>query len=371
MKKVAVIAHALCDEGIAGIHRYTLETLKCLDSIINTDEVELLIPASEIDNYNFKHIKVVRMGIRVPIPGLLGVRVERFLTKNVFAPLYIKKKKEISVDLELQFPLFSCDVIAVYDCRVNKYPEFYQFSKEQRRNRKVVLKHQNNSIRKCKAIVTDSETIKDEIQDWYGDYKKPIYVTHCGWQHFEAIKEDRTILERLGLEEYKYFFSLGTRFPHKNIKWVSYAAKRHPSYTFVISGTIRSQSNMEFEGEKTSNMIFAGRLTDSEVKALMKYSKAFIQPSLYEGFGIPPLEAMSAGANCIVSDIPVFREIYKNSVWYIDPNDYQNIDIDRTMQTEKDKNEVILEEFSWEKSANKLWNCLKIVSDQMEKRSMR
>ena len=368
MKKVAIIAHALCDEGIAGIHRYTLETIKCLDKIICTGDVELLVPASEKDNYNFEHIKVVRMGFKIPIPGLMGIRIERFLTKNVFAPIHIKRKKEISVDLELQFPLFACDVIAVYDCRVNKFPEFYQFSKQQKRNREVVLRHQNKSVSKCKAIVTDSETIKGEIKDWYNVNSNSVYVTYCGWQHFKEVEEDKSILERLGIEERQFFFSLGTRFPHKNIKWISYAAKKHPSYKFVMSGTIRSQSDMKFEGEKTSNMIFAGRLTDSEVKALMKYSIAFIQPSLYEGFGIPPLEAMSAGADCIVSDIPVFREIYKDSVWYIDPYEYSNIDLDRTMSAKKETNELILEEFSWEKSAHKLWDCIKDVSAQIESR---
>ncbi len=57
---------------------------------------------------------------------------------------------------------------------------------------------------------------------------------------------------------------------------------------------------------------FTGRISDSELKNLYKKTKRLIQPSLYEGFGMPPLEAMSLGTKVIISDIPVFKEIYKD-----------------------------------------------------------
>ena len=263
----------------------------------------------------------------------------------------------MSVDLLLQFPLYGCDVIAIYDCRVNKFPELYNFTNGQKRIRKATLKHQNRAVKKCSAIITDSSTACGEILDIYGSFDKPINVMYCGWQHLSLIEEDKTIIDRLNLTEGKYYFSLGSRFPHKNIKWINCAAQKHPDEMFVVSG--KNMGAYEYEGEQHSNMIFTGRLSDKEIKALMHYCKAFIQPSIYEGFGMPPLEAMSVGADCIISDIPVFREVYEDSVWYFDPYDYENINIDSIMSKAKKDSKEILDKYSWEKSARKLYEVLK------------
>jgi glycosyltransferase involved in cell wall biosynthesis len=64
---------------------------------------------------------------------------------------------------------------------------------------------------------------------------------------------------------------------------------------------------------KTSNIHFTGYLTDGEIKALMQNCRAFIHPAIYEGFGIPPLEAMSCGADLIISTATCLPEIYEKS----------------------------------------------------------
>lgn len=366
MRKIIFIGRWLCSKEIAGIHRYALEVLKELDEVIPYDEVELIIPAGEPENYNFKHIKVIPLGLKLGFLGRFGDRLEGYLYKNLFARSYIKKIDAISVDLLLQFPRFPCELIAIYDCRPCRFPESYSFSKKQQKRREIILCHQSKSIKNCSAIITDSQTISSEIAGFYRYSEKPIHVIYCAWQHFNEVAEDLTILDRLDLRDNGYYFSMGTRLPHKNIKWVSYAAKKHPEYKFVISGSLLTDSADAFEGERLPNMVFAGRLSDSEVKALMKHCKAFIQPSLYEGFGMPPLEAMSTGADCIVSDIPVFREIYGNSVWYIDPTDYENIDLDKVMSKPKESNAVILNKFSWEKSAQELWAVLKALATEQK-----
>ena len=357
MKKIVFIGRWLKDKNAAGIHRFALEIIKELDKIVKDGEVELLIPASEKNDYSFKHIKVVQVGRNLGGSSSIIRKIEGYFYKNIFARNYIKKNECISVDLLLQFPLFGCDVIAIYDCRVNKYPSFYMFSKEQRRIRRVMLKHQNQAIKKCSCIVTDSNSAKQDINDSYPNINKPVSEIYCGWQHILEVKDDESILNKLNLEDHQFFFSLGSRLPHKNIKWISYAAKSYPEYKFIVSG--KSMGNGNFEGDKYPNLIFVGRLSDGEIKALMRHCTAFIQPSLYEGFGIPPLEAMSVGADCMISDIPVFREIYEDSVWYFDPTDYEHIDLDKIMASSKKSNEIILNKYSWEDSANRLWDVLK------------
>ena len=78
---------------------------------------------------------------------------------------------------------------------------------------------------------------------------------------------------------------------------------------------------MDEESEKIENLNFTGYITDNELVALYKKCKGFIFPSLYEGFGLPPLEALTIGCkNVLLSDIPVFKEIYENTVSYVNTN---------------------------------------------------
>lgn len=360
MRKIVFIGRWMDSKEISGIHRYTIELLKSLDKIVADGEVELLIPSCESCNYSFKHIKVIQLGHTLPLPGKLRERVTCYLFKNLYFYAYVRRHRAISVDTLLQFPLFGCDVIAIYDCRVNRFPEYYSFSSQWRRIHRVLLRHQQQAVKHCKMIITDSKSAANDIHEYYGE-AKPIEVNYCGWQHFMDVQEDERVLEKLNLKKGNYFFSLGSRFPHKNIKWVSNAARLYPQYTFVLSGAKRGGGDFSFEGDSAPNMVFAGRLCDAEVKSLMRHCKAFIQPSLYEGFGIPPLEAMSVGADCIVSDIPVFREIYGNSVWYMNPVDYDHIDLNAIMAQPKDSNDTVLEAFSWD-------NCARIFLEAVHKR---
>ena len=66
----------------------------------------------------------------------------------------------------------------------------------------------------------------------------------------------------------------------------------------------------EFQSLPEEAFSFTGRVSDSELRDLYRRSRLLVQPSLYEGFGMPPLEALSQGTNVVLSDIPVFQEIY-------------------------------------------------------------
>jgi len=175
------------------------------------------------------------------------------------------------------------------------------------------------------------------------------------------VKQDDSIISRLGLEERRFFFSLGSHFSYKNFRWVESAAKQNPQYRFVVTGADIHMSNMG-EEKVPDNVSFTGYLCDEEVKGLMAHCRAFLHPSLEEGFGIPPMEAMSVGAKCIISNAASLPEIYGDSVWYIDPNNYEHIDLDEIMLVPlAATNDDVLVRYSWEKSA-------RMVLDVLERR---
>ena len=71
----------------------------------------------------------------------------------------------------------------------------------------------------------------------------------------------------------------------------------------------------------TADARFLGRVTDAELRALLDHATALVFPSLFEGFGLPPLEAMACGCPVVASDIPTLREVCGDAVLYADPTD--------------------------------------------------
>lgn len=133
------------------------------------------------------------------------------------------------------------------------------------------------------------------------------------------------------------------------------AARQNPQYQFICTGAndVAGYSG-DIEEKAPTNVIFTGYLNDEKVKALMENCRAFIQPSLSEGFGIPPLEAMSCGAELIVSNVTSLPEVYGEYAHYIDPTLYENIDIDKILATPVGNPQELLDKYSWKKSAEKL-----------------
>ena len=91
--------------------------------------------------------------------------------------------------------------------------------------------------------------------------------------------------------------------------------------------------------------------------ALMSKCKAFIFPSYYEGFGIPPLEALSVGAKIIVSKAACLPEIYGDTAHYIDPNN-PDVNLNQLLEQPVESPERILEKYTYDNAAEQLIACL-------------
>ena len=154
-----------------------------------------------------------------------------------------------------------------------------------------------------------------------------------------------------------YFFAIGNIKPHKNFQWIVKEARHNPGELFVVAGQIPSYLSSKLE-EGLTNVIFLGHISDSYMKFLMKHAKALLYPSLIEGFGIPPLEALSMDTPAIVSDIPVMHEIFGKTVAYIDPNRiYKGLNR-LAVKAKRDDRERVLRRYSWEKTAKKWFQLI-------------
>ena len=115
------------------------------------------------------------------------------------------------------------------------------------------------------------------------------------------------------------------------------------------------------------NIKFLGRISDEELKNQYRNAHLFILASLYEGFGIPPLEALGNGCPIALSDIPVFHEIFEDAAVYFNPTDVNDIistilkSYNNSMPHSVDTTNRILKKFSWDCSAKKIQSLLNTI----------
>lgn len=145
-----------------------------------------------------------------------------------------------------------------------------------------------------------------------------IIVTHNGIaEHLLNVKK------MIPYFDFPYFLYVGNIKPHKGLKILLEAYQsiesRGTDKKLVIVGNMDNFKTADtyirslIEKEVLSkNVIFTGRVSDEELVSIMRYAVLLVQPSMYEGFGIPPLESMCLGTPVLLSDIPVFKEIYKD-----------------------------------------------------------
>lgn len=327
---------------ITGVERYARELLQELDCLIKDEIIELAIPKG-VDNVPpLKNIRVVNVG-----------KLHNRLWEHVSFPLYVLRKKAISLNLCNVAPLISPGIVCIHDMKIKAHPEF--FSWKFRLWYEVLFR---NATKRAKKIITVSEFSKKEIMKYYGVNEDKIVVIPNAWQHYERIGFDETTLNKYRLKKGEYYFAMGSMEPNKNFKWIAEQAKEAPREVFAIAGSVNEKVFAKSIGfECPTNMYLLGYVTDAEAKTLMRDCKAFLFPSFYEGFGIPPLEAISAGAKkIVVSDIPIMREIFENDANYIDPNTNEEL---KPLQ---DCSKKVLRKYSWSFSAKKLNEMLKSYS---------
>lgn len=325
---------------ITGVERYAREIIAELDKIVEPGTIMMAVPPEATDIPNYQNIEAVKIG-----------KLHNRLWEHISFPWFVHKKRGISLNLCNVAPLPSPGIVCIHDVKVKATPQY--FSKRFVLWYNLLLK---NACKRSKKIITVSEFSKREICKYFHVDARKISVIPNAWQHYDRIGYAESTLIKYSLKKNQYFFSMCSLEPNKNFKWIAEVAKRNGDITFVVSGSINKRVFADGLGyECPNNMKILGYVSDEEAKVLMRDCKAFLFPTFYEGFGIPPLEAISAGAKCIlVSDTEVMHEVFGDSVVYIDPNVYE------LPRIESVNNNIvgILKKYSWSKSAELVKNII-------------
>ncbi|MCM1126506.1 MAG: glycosyltransferase family 4 protein [Lachnospiraceae bacterium] len=339
-------------QRLTGVQRMEIELLKELDKLLLYEQNDIVIvaPSGYKKGVQLKNIRVVMFG------KLKGIAWEQISFYH-----YLRKNDLIGINLGNVAPLLKPDIVCIHDVKFVKHPEWTRW--------KYVLwsrLHYWNALTRGSKVLTVSNFSKKEIEECYPKKRSQIYVLDEGWQHMREMKSDPETLKKYELTRGEYYFSLYQIMPNKNFKWIIKAAEHNPNELFVVSGWHNKKMNISDidskDVKKFKNIKVLGYIKDEEMKFLLENCKAFIFPSVYEGFGLPPLEALAVGAKVLVMDIPVMREVLGDSVQYIQ-NDNYSVEVDESIKADN-----ALERHSWENGARKLMNVLDInISEDGEK----
>ena len=352
-KIIAINGESWCRK-LTGIERLAIEVTGYLDALVKPGQVELVIPANAQNVPALKNIKIVKLPVEA-----------RFMPKwtQLHFQKYVIKNRRLSFNFSNTAPFFCPGIEFIHDIYCKLYPEDLKTRRD-----KLIWFYSTLMYRtiakRAKEVLTVSEYTKKPIIDTYGTKPEKISVVYSGVSGYELIQPDYSIFEKLPvLKAQDFYFTLGSLSKRKNLKWICEHAKLFPEELFAVSGKpLPTVVPPELEEMKNlKNVIMTGYLSDSEVKALFSRAKAFIFPTYFEGFGLPPLEALSSKCPVIISSKTCLPEIYGNCAHYIDPENPE-VNLSDLLNEKTESPEKLLEKFTLKKTAERIY---KIISKYM------
>lgn len=246
----------------------------------------------------------------------------------------------------------------IHDAAVYDFPE--NFSRPYR------LLHQNlgRLLARRSTIGTVSHFSRGELSARLRIDPQSISVIPNAADHIDAIEIDDSPIASLGLDSHPYLLFVGSFAPNKNLRRAleAFARAARPNERLVLVGAAVKSFAANGLASIPDNVILPGRIPDPQLMALYRSARALVFPSLYEGFGIPPLEAMRFGCPVLASDIPPLREVCGPAALYFDPLDVDALagqmrrilDDDALGQQLRATASTQGQKYSWASSANML-----------------
>ena len=351
MEKVIVINARFLTQPLTGVQRFAIEISKRLKETYN-GQVICLCPKNIIHKQEAKFLEAKVIGCQ-----------EGYLWEQVELPLYLRKiGSPLLINLTNLAPWFYKNKIySLLDTSFADNKEWFSWKYSLAYNF-LIPKLLNSS----KAVITISNFSEKKILQHYDFVSRDkIFVIYCGFN--KIAPEDVYVSNKEN-----YILSVSSMDPRKNLAGLIegfniYSKKNKNISLYIVGGKNRVFSQLDLQLNEKIKLL--GRVSDKQLLALYKNAKLFTSLSLYEGFGLPVLEAMSNGVPTLVSDIPVYKELFKGSTFFVDPLAPSSISngLEKVLKETKLNNKLVdegyktCEKFTWDNSVRLLVNVIKNV----------
>ena len=310
MKEVCINGRFLT-QATTGVQRYALEMVRAIDQQLTREPAlrqqygfTLLAPPHPGSAIQLEHIPTVRVG-----------RLRGHAWEQLELPFHAGRRPILN--LCNTAPVAAAGLVTIHDASVFAVPEAYSltFGLWYRTLFPLLGK-------RARLILTVSAFSRGELIRHAGIPAAKLRVVPEGSEHLLRAPGDVGVFARVPVQPGGYILAVGSRSPHKNLGAVIQAVSRlGDSAPPLVAAGGGNQRVFNQAGLNGNSYLSVGYVTDSELRALYEHAACFVYPSLYEGFGLPPLEAMTCGCPVVVSQAAALPEVCGDAVLYCDPHD--------------------------------------------------
>ncbi len=344
-------------QPVTGVQRHAIEISRMIKEI---RPETLFVSPRRIINHD-------AAGILNPIT--IG-RGAGYFWEQIELPWYLNRhhRGDLLINLANMAPVYyRPKLVTIHDTAPLRHPEWY--SKRFAFAYRTLLPR---IARKSEVVVTDSEFSRSEICSIMQVSPAAVKVVYC------AVPQTLNAADTLSMEVFRspYILCVASLDPRKNLRRLldAFFALESPDLKLVVVGasnsTVFADRGISDAIEGRTNVVLAGAVDDARLRNLYANAELFVYPSLYEGFGLPPLEAMACGCPCLVARVASLPEICADAAEYCDPEDSTDIEAKmRSLLADSNKmNDLRIRgraraaEFSWRKSAEILLELAESVT---------
>lgn len=367
--RIAILGDAL-DLQYAGIHVYLRELLTALAAVDPQNEYLLVRPRP---GGEFRNMEELIVPVHSSVPGHQRLRVFTSIPR-------LLTRKGVDVVLEpAHFGPFCLPekvkrVTVIHDLTPVLFPEFHPLASSL--VQKIALPF---ILKKADCIIANSTHTRQDIENFYPFSKGKVSIVMPGREAIFQPGGDDAVLEKFGIRK-PYLLAVGTIEPRKNLDTLltAYEEFRRQSgqaLQLVLAGKKGWKNESFFKALSESpfreDVVLTGYTERHELPVLYSMARLFIYPSLYEGFGLPVLEAMACGAPVLISNASSLPEVGGGAAAYFDPHAVEDL-TKKLLELTRDEGKLLkmrelsltqAAQFSWEQSARQLVSIFQKWSD--------
>jgi glycosyltransferase involved in cell wall biosynthesis len=349
-------------QSITGVQRYAYEFVKALDALLEAGEIDpkayqfiLLSPKQVLYEPKLRHIKLKKIGF-----------ASGHLWEQTFLPIFTGGGWLIN--LCNTGPMMKRKQIAtIHDTAVFVHPASFSLA-----FRLLYRLIQTSLGLFSRKIVTVSNFSKSQLIQHCHIEADKISIISGGKEHMLELETDERILTQHQLHSKRYVLAVSSMNPSKNFANIIRAIQllQNADYEIVIAGGANTKVFGNVEIPSSDKVKLVGYVTDGELKTLYEHAACFIFPSFYEGFGFPPLEAMTCGSPVIVSLAASLPEVCGEASLYCNPYSPMDIafQIERLMNDAGLRQDMRLKglervkQFTWQTCARRMFHVIEEVA---------